>query len=212
MKSFTISQFNYDEFTIFVYPHVYKPSDDTYMLANVLKKCKKVDVAIEFGTGCGLLSLIASKIAKVVIAYETNVYAFRNALKNIKLNQLQNKIFVFLDEGINCPQAELIFMNPPYLSDLPLGYQDVEAQNWYGGPDGVRIFLRILNLISRKLTKNGKLLFVASSTQNKPILHKALRMYGFSWEIAVSKRYFYETIEIYKCTKNERTKSDICRL
>jgi HemK-related putative methylase len=183
-------------------PLVYKPAADSYLLADHVLSHRRVGLAVELGGGTGIVSLAASIIASTVLTYETNVYAYRNILTNIEINHLNDKIKVFLDEGLNGPKADLVIINPPYLPQEPLFRQDSLSTAWNGGPDGLRVTLRMIHIGVKRMKKNGSMLIVYSSLQKESRFVKALKRQSLEYDIIGSKREFYEELRVYECHKN----------
>ncbi|MEM0121378.1 MAG: methyltransferase [Thermoprotei archaeon] len=192
--------FEYMGFKILVDRNVYDPSTDSFLMAEAILNHSNVSQAVELGAGCGLLSLIATRVADRVFSYDTCVYSYRNTLKNVVLNGLKDKIQVFLGDGRDAPTADLVIINPPYLPSDPLYKQDVLSCAWNGGPDGLRVILNMLEIARRIARSGGSVLIVRSSLQNSLFFY-ALKNKGFKWSLVKSKLGFYERIEIYKCIK-----------
>lgn len=194
-------RFEFMGFKIVVDDNVYNPSSDSFLLAEAILNHPKVGRALELGCGCGLLSLVASKVADQVFSYDTSVYAYRNAVKNVGANGLEGRIRVFLGDGVNGPRANLVFMNPPYLPCGPLFRQDALSASWNGGPDGLRMFLNMLETVRPKVERGGTLLLVRSTLQRPSVFFSALKAKGFRCALVVGRSDFYERIEVYKCIK-----------
>lgn len=194
-------RFEFMGFKIVVDENVYNPSSDSFLLAEVILNHPKVGRALELGCGCGLLSLVASKVAEQVFSYDTSVYAYRNTVKNVRINGLEGRIRVFLGDGSNGPTADLVFTNPPYLPCGPLFRQDALSSSWNGGPDGLRVFLNMLGVAKLKVKRGGTLLFVRSTLQRSSVFFSALKAKGFRCVRLADRSDFYERIEVYKCIK-----------
>lgn len=189
-------------FKIIIDPLVYRPSEDTHLLIEQILAHDRVEFAAELGSGSGVVSLITSTIATMVLAYETSVYAYKNVLKNIRLNSLEKKIEVFLDEGLNGPQVDLVIINPPYLPQEPFFIQDSLSTAWNGGTDGLRVALRMIRIAAERMKESGSMLIVYSSLQKEARFIKALKRQGFEYSVIGSKKVFYEELKIYECHKN----------
>lgn len=193
--------FEFMDFKIIVDDNVYNPSTDSFLLAEAILGQPSVGCAVELGCGCGFLSIVASRIARQVFSYDTSVYAYRNAIKNVRVNGLMDRVHVFLGDGSFAPEADLLFINPPYLPSGPLFRQDVLANSWNGGPDGLRVVLNMLEIARLKVRRGGTLLFVYSSLQDDELLFSSLRAKGFRCALLVGESDFYERIEVYRCIK-----------
>lgn len=194
-------RFEFMGFRVIVDRNVYNPSSDSLLLADTILAQPKAGCVLELGCGCGLLSLVASRVADRVLAYDTSVYAFRNAAKNVRINRLDGKVYVFLGDGSDAPPVDMVVANPPYLPSGPLFRQDALSNSWNGGPDGLRVVLGMLQIAASKLGKGGVLLLVVSSLQRRRLLFGALRARGFEFSLVSHRSGFYERIEVYRCTK-----------
>ncbi|PKK92634.1 MAG: 23S rRNA (uracil(1939)-C(5))-methyltransferase RlmD, partial [Tenericutes bacterium HGW-Tenericutes-6] len=65
-----------------------------YKAALNLADIKSTDVVMDTYSGIGTISLLASKIAKEVIAIDSNASSHQDALNNKKINQIENITFV----------------------------------------------------------------------------------------------------------------------
>ncbi|OQX18399.1 MAG: hypothetical protein BWK75_06690 [Candidatus Altiarchaeales archaeon A3] len=117
---------------LITHPDVYEPSDDSYLLADVLKNYENLEGkdVLDIGTGTGILALIAAQKGASVIASDINDKAIELAKKNAALNDVifKNEVLkihersdwkvVFrksdLFENIN-EKFDLIVFNSPYL-------------------------------------------------------------------------------------------------
>ncbi len=100
---------------------LYNFTSDSVILANFVKT-KKNDVAVEIGTGCGVISILvqAKNILKKIFAFEIQQLLQRLAKKNVDLNNLNDKIEVVCDDAklfekyIQKESVDVVFSNPPY--------------------------------------------------------------------------------------------------
>ena len=78
---------------------------------------KEFKTVLDLGTGTGLLSLAAARLgSRRVVAVDLNLLAAKTALKNVKLNQLQDRVVVVQGNAkdvINYP-ADLVIANIHY--------------------------------------------------------------------------------------------------
>ena len=95
--------------------HGYRFNLDPIVLARF---CPKADVAVELGTGCGILSLLLLSVGKVrrVTAVEVQPILADLACRNAAENGLQNRLKVAQADlrEVHGPQADLVAFNPPY--------------------------------------------------------------------------------------------------
>lgn len=104
--------------------NLYAFTSDSVILANFLK-IKPKETALEIGGGSGVISILATKKtrAKMIYAFELQKDMFDLFEKNIKLNNLEEKIAVFNENILNYRKyidfgsIDVVFSNPPYKRD-----------------------------------------------------------------------------------------------
>lgn len=204
-------------FEIKLCDNVYPPSEDTIMLAEILLKeeyQKKIKnkIALEIGTGCGLLALICSKSARHVFASDISREAVECAKKNAERNKIKNISFVLcnLFSAFNSKlKPELIIFNPPYLP----GFDNVnetrkEGENrgknkkidkneisWYGGEKGIEITKNFLKDAKKHAKKEETgIIFLASSLSNLEELFFFMKKINLDFNIIARQRFFFEEL------------------
>lgn len=103
---------------------LYAFSSDSVVLANFVKT-KREDVAVEIGTGCGVISILvqAKNQLKKIYAFEMQQPMQTLCEKNIKLNNLEDKIVLVKDKVQNFERyvkkesVDVVFSNPPYFKE-----------------------------------------------------------------------------------------------
>ncbi len=98
----------------------YKQTEKLYQKALKFADLKGNEVCIDAYSGIGTISLIAAKKAKRVIGVELNREAFKNSIKNAKINKIKNVDFYNEDAGefmvkLSKEKAKIdtVFMDPP---------------------------------------------------------------------------------------------------
>lgn len=191
--------------SFYIFPEVYVPSDDTFLLAdhlNVSENSKILDIC----TGSGLLAIVAAKKAKSVVAIDINPYAVRCTKLNSKLNHVDDKVEVIradLFSGFTVDaKFDFIICNPPYLPvDEEMKIEDWLERSWNGGSTGRKIIDKILDTVSSHIVEGGKLLMIQSSVSNFEESIKILREKGFDVEIEAEKELFFEKVVLIKAEK-----------
>lgn len=147
------------------HPQVYEPAEDTFLLANNLE-VERMSRALEIGTGTGLIAILASRKARMVIATDINPHALDCTLKNIIVNKAYN---VELRKGnlfepVKDEKFDLILFNTPYLPTSEDETVDGELDAaWNGGPSGREVIDRFLCEMKDHLNPGGKVQMVQST-------------------------------------------------
>jgi release factor glutamine methyltransferase len=143
---------------------VYRPRDDSYLLAKWVKKLVSGNV-LDMGTGSGFQAVIAARKPNVnhVLAVDINLNALNEAKKRVRKNNLEGKISVKksnLFENIS-EKFNWIIFNPPYLSaETSI---EINEKSWAGGKIGSELISRFLNEAKHYLIENGSILLIYSS-------------------------------------------------
>lgn len=152
-----------------VFDGVYEPSEDSFLLAENLQ-VGKGDHALDMGTGCGILGVLAARAAAEVVCIDINPYAVRCAQENAKINgvadrllPVQGDLFAPLRKG---KKFDLILFNAPY---LPIEYSEDGswlARAWAGGADGRQVIDRFVSGSPEYLREKGRILLLQSTLSN----------------------------------------------
>jgi hypothetical protein len=96
--------------------HVLDVNPTTISLSNLTVR-RRVARALEIGTGCGALALVAARHAGHVVATDTNPRALNLAAFNAAINGITNVEWRLgsLFEAVAGERFDLIFCNPPYV-------------------------------------------------------------------------------------------------
>ncbi len=188
-------------------PSVYFPREDSFMLAQAVKKFARGKV-LDMGTGSGLQAITAAKNPKVtnVTASDVSATAVQCAENNAKENQCDMDKIKFIKSNLfeNIPRRdtfETIIFNPPYLPAEENEPLDEQSAAWHGGKDGRKILEPFLGQFSTFLAPRGLLLLVQSSLNEPDKTISTLAKLGFQVEIVEQKKFFFEELFIYKATK-----------
>lgn len=71
------------------HPNVYEPAEDTFLFADNLQ-VERMSRVLEIGTGTGIIGILASRKARMVIATDINQHALQCAIKSIITNKAFN--------------------------------------------------------------------------------------------------------------------------
>jgi SAM-dependent methyltransferase len=96
--------------------HVLDVNPTTVMLANLTVR-RPVRTALDIGTGCGVLALLAARHSERVVAVDTNPRALNLAAFNARLNGIANVEWRqgSLFDPVEGSRFDLIVCNPPYV-------------------------------------------------------------------------------------------------
>ncbi len=187
----------YEGLLIETCPDVYIPSDDSFLFADNLI-IKSEDKVLEIGSGTGIISLTASKIAKEVTCIDINPKAVDCTKKNIEKNNIKNiKVLEGnLFEPVKSNKFDLILFNTPYLPTDELDSDDILSKAWDGGVDGRETIDFFLNDVKKFLNKDGIVQLVQSSLSNNKKTCQKLQKLGFNVEITANEHIFFEDITV----------------
>lgn len=184
-----------------VYPGVYEPAEDTFLVADHLEvKCG--ERVLELGTGCGILAILAAKAGAEVVATDINPVALECA----RVNAVENGVFGRIDfrcgdlfDPVRGELFDTIIFNPPYLPVEPKEKLNEPLElAWDGGKNGRRVIDRFLNELSLHLGPGGRAIFVQSSLSNLSKTIQFLESKNFEFK-TVNKKMFFEELFLFQC-------------
>lgn len=192
--------------SFYVFPEVYQPSDDTFLLAEHLD-VREGERILDVGTGCGLLGVVAAERAGSVVAADVNPHALECAKFNAKLNHVAEKVDTVLSDlfaGFNeDAKFDLVVSNPPYLpADERIRSGKWLERAWYGGRSGREVIDRFLNSVGEHLAKNGRVLMVQSTLSNTDESLRRFREMGFEADVVAKEELFFEEIVVIQAKKS----------
>lgn len=192
---------HYGGLKIKLHPQVYSPAEDSFLLAENLK-VKRDDLALDVGTGTGIIALLMSRKARFVLGVDVNPHAVESARENAKINNIRNvefhlsDLFEKVDGGF-----DIITFNAPYLPDEEP--KEMIERAWSGGESGREVLDRFIKEVSNYLTPNGVVQIVQSSLTGIEETLEKLNAKGFDVEITARKRYFFEEIVVISARLNK---------
>jgi len=181
---------SYNGVIIDVFPHVYPPQSDSFLLLEHLSAGNS-DHVLELGVGCGLIALCLAEKAQAVIGVDVNPHSVNNAWHNAKMNGIENVNFLSGDlyNPVGGMHFDLIYANPPYVPTPPdWVQQDIIETAWNAGCDGRFVIDKIISGARKHLTGKGRLVLVQSSLANIPQTIDALERKGFRVRILAEKK------------------------
>ena len=166
---------------------IYEPSDDTFLLAEQVKKLVQGKV-LDLGTGSGYLAEIAIKNNCKVLAADINkecvTYCNNKGIKTI-----QSDLFSNIKD-----KFDYIIFNPPY---LPEDKDEDEESKLIttGGKRGNEIIIKFFNQVKSHLNPNGKILILVSSLT--PDIEQILKSNDLKYKELSNKKLFFEELKVY---------------
>lgn len=171
---------------------IYEPAEDSFLIANCIKKYCKNKKVLDIGTGSGILAETAlENNAKEVVALDINKEAVR-LLRKKGINAIKSDLFENVKE-----KFDLIVFNPPYLPKDNM--EDAEsALATAGGRKGDEILIRFFSGVGRYLNNNGIILFLISSFTPRKKIIETIRKNGLKKVKIGEKKLFMERLEVWK--------------
>ncbi|MCX8205670.1 MAG: methyltransferase [Candidatus Micrarchaeota archaeon] len=172
---------------------VYPPSDDSYLLAEVLssRKCRRF---LDMGCGSGIQAESIGSADEIVCA-DISKEAVDEARARVKRS---NTRFIVSDLFSSIPgKFDLIAFNTPYLDDSEP--RDIAWTHMQGGSD---VIIRFLNEAKERLEQGGAVLIGASDREYGRYRSEAIRL-GYTWEVVAEKALFFEKIFVVELRLHE---------
>lgn len=190
-------------FFLATHTDVYRPSDDTFLLAKVVhSEVRPGDRFLEVGCGAGLVSLVAARAGARVTCTDLNPHAIEVALLNAKGNKLQvHAIEADLLAGLAGP-FDIVAFNPPYLPTTPQEYVPGPLNLAFdGGPDGNATVLRFVAQIGALHPLPRCVLVVHSTLSDSKPLEAAMTALGYAGSIALQESHFFEKLTVRRFSR-----------
>ena len=145
----------------FVMVDVYRPGEDSYLLARHVRRLVHGEV-LDMGTGSGVQAVEAAVRPEVsrVVAVDVSPAAVEAAKRRAESGGVEEKIeFIRSDLFENVEGVfDWIVFNPPYLPSEV----DADEASWAGGETGAETVRRFLHDARSHLEKSGSILMVYS--------------------------------------------------
>lgn len=181
----------YQGLRIKLHPQVYEPAEDTFLLAQNLA-VKEGDLALDVGTGTGIIALLMARKARWVLGVDLNPIAVELARENAELNNISNVEFRVSDLFENVSgEFDVITFNAPYLPGDPEEPIDLAL---VGGERGREVLDRFIEEVPNYLKPGGVVQIVQSSITGVEETLKRLEKAGLRPEIMASMHVFFEDI------------------
>jgi len=171
---------------------IYQPAEDSYLLAETLKKyLKNKDKNIrilDMGSGSGIQAQTCKDLGfKNIVAADINL----NVIKHLKKQKFKTK-HTNLFEKIK-DKFDLIIFNAPY---LPESKYDKKPDTT-GGKKGYETIISFLEQAKKHLSKNAEILLLFSSFSKPEIIKQKTEQLGYKYKLLSKKRIFFEELYVY---------------
>lgn len=178
---------------------VYPPSEDTYLLLKAIALGSH-DRFLEVGCGAGLITLNATKVARVVVGSDISMAAVRNTLRNARNNGLEGKCSVLQSDLLTSIDASARFsalaFNPPYLPNDDARTEMDHAL--VGGPVGSELAIRFVDQAAKHILPAGSIYVVVSSLGDVNQVRSAMKNHGLAVSDDVRQQLFFEEIRVLR--------------
>lgn len=187
------------------HPDVYPPSEDTELLARVLRREEPaLDGAwcADVGTGTGAIASTLQALGARVVAVDVSPVAARLAREN--LGGRADVARGDLAGALRGPFAVVAF-NAPYLPSEP--HERVEGwldHAFHGGEGGVETSERFARDLPRVLAPDGRAYLVVSSRADLDRLRAACEAADLGVEKLDAERWFFEEVAIWRLRPGRR--------
>ena len=181
----------YEGLKLKLHPDVYEPAEDSFLLARNLK-VREGDLALDIGTGTGIIALLMARKARFVLGTDVNPKAVELARENAGINDIKNVEFRISNLFENVEgKFDIITFNAPYLPGEPEKPIDHAL---VGGERGREVLDRFIDEARNYLKPKGMVQIVQSSITGIEETLEKLKNKGFNIEITARERYFFEEI------------------
>ena len=179
------------DISIDVFDGVYKPAEDTFLLADAITNERGSILDMGSGTGYVAIKNAKNNPANEVWASDIDERAINNIIHNANKNNVKIKV-IKSDLFEKIPKKfDVIAFNPPYLpSD-----EEVENAHLYNDNGVITKFIRE---VKNYLKENGRFYLLLSSAT--PDLNEKLKLISemYEYKIVKRKRLFFEELVIIK--------------
>jgi release factor glutamine methyltransferase len=180
--------------------NIYTPREDSFLLLEEIKKLKigSETIALDIGTGSGILAFELSKHSKKVYAVDINKEAIKKLDLKIKKKKRKNlfticsNLFTKINKSLS---FDLIVFNPPYIPVKKILFIDLD-----GGKNGTELIEKFLTQSKKHLKKDGKILLLSSSL-NKNI-ERLFKKNKYLFKKIAENKIFFERLYVWELTLN----------
>ena len=171
-----IDDLEYEGLKIIQKPKMYCFSSDAVLLANLVK-ANRDDTIVDFGTGSGVIAILAlaKTRAKAAIGIEIQKEVAELAKRNAELNHLESKITIYNEDIKNASKilgkesVKVCVCNPPYFKSTS-GEQSSNAPVAISRTESTATLEDIVKAASSILKYSGKLYMIHKSERLSEVL------------------------------------------
>lgn len=171
---------------------IYEPAEDSYLIAEEVRKRAKEKMVLDVGSGSGILMEAAleagaKSVKGVDIDLESVEFCEERSLDVVESDLFKNISGKF----------DLIVFNPPY---LPLDDREDEESGRItsGGVKGDEIIVRFLGEVGDYLEEGGEVLILVSSLTPLEEIGEILEAKRFFKKVVASEKFFMERLEVWE--------------
>lgn len=160
---------------------LYTFTSDSVILANFIK-IKANESALEIGAGCGVISILLSKKThcKKFVAFEMQNALSQLAVRNVELNNLQEKISIINDKiqnykkYIKNEEFDVIYSNPPYMKSNKNFKNKLSARE-IARHDSELSLIELCDVCEKLLKFGGRLYVIYSSERSVELISQLIK-------------------------------------
>ncbi len=175
----------------------YPPSEDTFLVENVLRGLKPAGLVADVGCSTGYLTRVLAETPSEVVATDINPEALERAREN--LTPILNRVHLVNARGLPVREntLEAVVSNPPYLPSDDSFYDP----SLHGGPSGVEAGIEVLRQASQAVKHGGTVVVTASTLSDTNRLLREAEALGLRLEEVSGLKVFFEEILCFKFTR-----------
>jgi release factor glutamine methyltransferase len=186
---------------IVVFPDVYPPSEDTYLLLDAID-VRADDTFLEVGCGAGLITVVAANQAQSTVSIDSSYVAASNTRENLRRNNQTRNCHVFESDLLAAlapsVRFSLIVFNPPY---LPQDHEHTDLDHaLVGGEAGTELTQRFIRQAADHLLEGGRIFVVVSNLANIESVKQTMIDCGFKVDTVSEVALFFEKIQVLRGT------------
>lgn len=177
---------------------IYNPSDDSYLIQEVLNhkliSLNKDEKILDMGSGSGILAKTCIDAGfKNIMAADIDPEVISH-LKSINIPRINSDLFSKV-KG----KFDLIVFNPPYLPEDSREPMDSRLQTT-AGKKGYEVIIRFLDQSISHLKKQGSILLLFSTLSHPRVILSHAKKLGLRYIKKSEKCLFFEKLFVYELT------------